>query len=126
MRKEDYILKNKEQTDSKIQRLLKNIKEAAISDRAEANELLASIKAQLSKVIEAGDVDSEEGFNTDSFVKLIQSAGIALQQAGAANEKLIKLANLLYKMSSSSSASGDKSKKSVFGELGRLIQDEED
>lgn len=92
----NYILKNEVTSPSKIQRLLKTIDTNAKHDRKEAQDLLAKVKETLELLTDRLPTDMESGMQSaDSFTKLIQTATLALNQAGIANERLLKLAMLL-------------------------------
>lgn len=86
---------------ARVQRLLKRIEDNAKLDRKEANELLTKAKNTIKEIIE--DPTEEGGINIDSLTKLIQAAVTALNQSGAANEKLLKLVSLMQRMSSPAS-----------------------
>jgi hypothetical protein len=95
----NYNLKNEITSPKKIQRLLKKISDNAVEDRNEAQDLLSKVKTALNSFLE-NPPETDEGeqiIGGDSFHKLIQSAVLALNQAGIANERLLKLASLLQK-----------------------------
>jgi hypothetical protein len=89
----EYVLKKVITTNAKIQRLLKKISINADSDRSRANNLLDKVEKALEDYLE----NQNEEQTGDSFHKLIQSAVLALNQAGIANERLLKLATLLQR-----------------------------
>lgn len=126
-----YILTD-QGSEGKIQRLLKTINTNASSDRKDALGLLDQVKAQLKDLVENPPTD-EAGNplpSIDSFTKLIQSASIALNQAGIANEKLLKLAALLQKFyAEKQKSSGNVSEKlntSLFSQLQKISNEEDD
>lgn len=129
-----YELKNEITSSKKIQRLLKTIDTNAKEDRKEAKDLLKKVKEELSDYLESPPMD--EAGNPlpigDTFHKLVQSAVLALNQAGIANERLLKLATLLQKFNPSNEKDPLKQKElkgSLFAGLDRLVngkKDEED
>tara|TARA_R110002094_G_scaffold1901_4_gene7994 strand:+ start:85 stop:423 length:339 start_codon:yes stop_codon:yes gene_type:complete len=75
--------------EDKINRLAKDIKENATSDRKIATELLEHCKTELTQAMESNE--------TEIFTKLISACTQALGQMGSANEKLLKLISILQK-----------------------------
>lgn len=121
-----YELKNAITSEKKIQRLLKTIDTNAKEDRKEAKKLLDKVKTELDDYLENPPVD-ENGNPVpigDSFHKLVQSAVLALNQAGIANERLLKLATLLQRFISSADKDPTKAKDlkgSLFSSLDKLV-----
>jgi mevalonate kinase len=108
----EYVLKNVITSPAKIQRLLKKISVNADTDRDRANKLLDKVEEALKQFL-ANSTENEEGANGE-FHKLIQSAVLALNQAGIANERLLKLATLLQKFETD----GGKGKSKDSGQMG--------
>lgn len=133
MATKNYILKNEITSPSKIQRLLKTIDTNAKHDRKEAQDLLAKVKETLDLLTDRLPTDMESGMQSaDSFTKLIQTATLALNQAGIANERLLKLAMLLQKFHAENMKNGTKTGQlngSLFASIEKLanqkIDDEE-
>jgi hypothetical protein len=128
-----YILTADQSSEGKIQRLLKTINTNASNDRKDALELLDQVKAKLKDLVENPPTDEQGNVlpTIDSFTKLIQSASIALNQAGIANEKLLKLATLLQKFYAEKQKSGGadtgKLNSSLFSQLQKISnEDDED
>lgn len=130
----NYELKVEITSPKKIQRLLKTIDTNAKEDRKEAKDLLKKVKEELADYLQNPPVD-ENGNPLpigDTFHKLVQSAVLALNQAGIANERLLKLATLLQKFDSSKEKDPTKVKElkgSLFAGLDKLVnggKDEED
>ena len=128
-----YILTADQSSEGKIQRLLKTINSNASSDRKDALELLDQVKSKLKDLVENPPTDENGNVlpTIDSFTKLIQSASIALNQAGIANEKLLKLATLLQKFYAEKQKGGGadtgKLNSSLFSQLQKISnEDDED
>lgn len=126
-----YILKADLSTPAKIQRLLKTIQGNAKDDRSEALELLSAVKAKLRELTESPPEDAEGNPLpiVDTFTKFIQSATLALNQAGVANERLLKLAALLQKFDSKSKdgkKAGEDVNKSLFAQLQKIQSQDDD
>jgi hypothetical protein len=67
--------------------------------------------------------------SADSFTKLIQTATLALNQAGIANERLLKLAMLLQKFHSENIKNGAKTGQlsgSLFASIEKLANQKTD
>tara|TARA_R110000851_G_scaffold229758_4_gene382484 strand:+ start:2149 stop:2517 length:369 start_codon:yes stop_codon:yes gene_type:complete len=118
-----YVLKNKMWDEDKINRLAKDIKSNANSDRAIAEELLNTCKAEVEEALANDD--------RDAFTKLIAACTQALGQMGSANEKLLKLISILQKhqfkeqdmdMKDPSKGLGN---GSLFSKLDGLLKDED-
>ena len=126
----NYILKNEITSPAKIQRLLKTIDTNAKDDRKEAQDLLSKVKEALSQLTENLQMDAESGMQSaDAFTKLIQSATLALNQAGIANERLLKLAMLLQKFEADKTKQGGKTAQlsgSLFSNIERLANQKSD
>ena len=98
----EWTIKNPQTSQKKVDRLLEKILDNASKDRDEAKTLLSKSKEVLSEV--DGPHTTEEGIVTvDSITKSIQTAIIALNQMGKANEMLLKLATLIQKITTVSS-----------------------
>ena len=94
----NYILKNKMWSDQKMNRLVKEIKENAKSDRDAALELFEDCKAAMQDLAGNRVVFNDDGVpNVDAFSKIIAASTNALGQMGVANEKLLKLAQTMQK-----------------------------
>jgi len=118
----DYILKNEITSPGKIQRLLKTIDTNAKKDREEAQDLLRTVREALSNLDNPIEHNNQTGSTTvDSFTKLINTAILALNQAGIANERLLKLANLLQKYQADTKKTG--SNVNLTGSLFKTIED---
>lgn len=118
-----YVLKNEITSSAKINRLLKTINVNAKEDRDEAQKLLAAAKEALEALQSPIEQNRETGTTyVDSFVKLLNAATLALNQAGNANEKLLKLASLLQKFNSESKKNGNAG-VSLNGSLFKTIED---
>jgi len=126
----NYILKNKMWSDQKMNRLVKQIKDNASSDRDAATELFNECKAALQDLGTRVDADEEGNANVDAFTKLISASTQALNQMGVANEKLLKLAQTMQKyqlkeMDLESKGGGAQSelKGSLFSNLSSMLKD---
>jgi hypothetical protein len=118
-----YILKNSPADRKKLDKVLKAIQDNAYSDREEAADLLAKVKNEIESL--ANPETIVEGMpSVDTFIKLIQTAAIALNQMGAANEKLLKFVAVCQKFESNKgSKSADKADgvgSSLFNQLSKL------
>mgnify|MGYP003138032735 FL=1 len=85
-------------SDAKMNRLVKEIKENAKSDRQAAIELFQDCKSAMQDL--AGNrvsFDDNGNPNVDAFTKIIAASTNALGQMGVANEKLLKLAQTMQK-----------------------------
>lgn len=103
----DYILKNEITSPAKIQRLLKTIDSNAREDREQAQELLKTVKDVLDALPNPLEVNDQTGITSpDAFTKLITTAISAINQAGIANERLLKLAALLQKYNTGNEKGG--------------------
>jgi hypothetical protein len=75
-------------------------------------------------------LDVESGMQSaDAFTKLIQSATLALNQAGIANERLLKLAMLLQKFEADKAKQGGKTAQlsgSLFSSIEKLANQKSD
>ena len=127
-----YCLTIDQSSDAKIQRLLKTINHNASTDRKEALELLDQVKSKLKDLVENPPAN-EDGIplnSIESFTRLIQSASIALNQAGIANEKLLKLAALLQKFYAEKTKKGavdsGNLNSSLFSQLQKISNEEDD
>lgn len=130
----NYELKVEITSPKKVQRLLKTIDTNAKEDRREAKDLLKKVKDELADYLQ--NPPNDENGNPvpigDTFHKLVQSAVLALNQAGIANERLLKLATLLQKFDSSKEKDPLKVKEmngSFFAGLAKIAdggKDEED
>ena len=128
-------MRNKLWDDSKMNRLAKQIKDNALSDRQEAESLLATCKEAMSnltgllQIISMGE-DAAPIQSADTLQKLISAAATSLTQMGNANEKLLKLATLLQKYRlkemDNDKASGADQKNSLFNSLAALTNQEKD
>lgn len=93
-----YVLKNKMWSDQKMNRLVKEIKDNAQSDRESAQHLFEDCKTAMQDL--AGNrvnFDDNGNPNVDAFTKIIAASTNALGQMGIANEKLLKLAQTMQK-----------------------------
>ena len=94
----NYILKNKMWSDQKMNRLVKEIKENAKSDRDAAHQLFEDCKTAMQDLAGNRVVFDDNGTpNVDAFTKIIAASTNALGQMGVANEKLLKLAQTMQK-----------------------------
>ena len=94
----NYILKNKMWSDQKMNRLVKEIKENAKSDRESAQQLFQDCKDAMQDLGQARvNFDDNGNPNVDAFTKIIAASTNALGQMGIANEKLLKLAQTMQK-----------------------------
>ena len=94
----NYILKNKMWSDSKMNRLVKEIKDNAKADRDAAHQLFEDCKAAMTDLGQARvNFDDNGNPNVDAFTKIISASTNALGQMGIANEKLLKLAQTMQK-----------------------------
>jgi mevalonate kinase len=94
----NYILKNKMWSDQKMNRLVKEIKTNAQSDREAAQQLFEDCKAAMVDLGQARvNFDDNGNPNVDAFTKIIAASTNALGQMGVANEKLLKLAQTMQK-----------------------------
>lgn len=94
----NYILKNKMWSDQKMNRLVKEIKENANSDRESAQQLFEDCKTAMQELAGNRVVFDDNGTpNVDAFTKIIAASTNALGQMGIANEKLLKLAQTMQK-----------------------------
>ena len=118
-----YVLKNKMWDEDKINRLAKDIKANATSDRDVAKELLETCKAEVAEALANND--------KEAFTKLISACTQALGQMGSANEKLLKLISILQKhqFNEQNMDLKDPSKGlgngSLFSKLDGLLKDED-
>ena len=81
-----------------MNRLVKEIKENAKSDRDAALELFEDCKAAMQDLAGNRVVFNDDGVpNVDAFSKIIAASTNALGQMGVANEKLLKLAQTMQK-----------------------------
>ena len=118
-----------------MNRLAKQIKDNAVSDRKEAEALLAKCKEAMSdltgllQLISMGE-DATPIQSADTLHKLISAAAISLTQMGNANEKLLKVASLLQKYRlkemDNDKTSGNDQKNSLFNSLTALTNQEKD
>ena len=94
----NYILKNKMWSDSKMNRLVKEIKDNAKADRDAAQQLFEDCKTAMQDLAGNRVVFDDSGNpNVDAFTKIIAASTNALGQMGVANEKLLKLAQTMQK-----------------------------
>jgi len=124
----NYVLKNKLWSDEKMNRLVKSIKDNAISDRKSASELFQECKEALSELGGRVQFDEQGNSSVDSFAKVITSSTQALNQMGAANEKLLKLAQTMQKyqlkemdLEGKSGPGSQELKGSVFSNLTSML-----
>jgi len=85
-------------SDHKMNRLVKEIKDNANSDREAAEALFEDCKGAMQDL--AGNrvtFDDNGNPNVDAFTKVIAASTNALGQMGIANEKLLKLAQTMQK-----------------------------
>lgn len=120
-----YILKNSPADRSKLDKVLKAIQENAYSDRQEALDLLEKVKNEIASLADPTTI--VEGMpSVDVFIKLIQAAALALNQAGIANEKLLKFVAVCQKFTSSKDAKdkgkGELGSGSLFADLSKLAK----
>ncbi len=94
----NYILKNKMWSDQKMNRLVKEIRDNADSDRQAAQKLFEDCKVAMEDLGQARvTFDTNGNPNVDAFAKIISASTNALGQMGIANEKLLKLAQTMQK-----------------------------
>jgi len=85
-------------SDSKMNRLVKEIKDNAKADRDAAHQLFEDCKAAMTDLGQARvNFDDNGNPNVDAFTKIISASTNALGQMGIANEKLLKLAQTMQK-----------------------------
>jgi len=115
-------------SDQKMNRLVKQIKDNACSDRDSASELFNECKAALRDLGTRVDSDEEGNANVDAFTKLISASTQALNQMGVANEKLLKLAQTMQKyqlkemdLEGKTGSAGQELKGSFFSNLNSLL-----
>jgi len=111
-----------------MNRLVKSIKDNAISDRKSASELFQECKEALSELGGRVQFDEQGNSSVDSFAKVITSSTQALNQMGAANEKLLKLAQTMQKyqlkemdLEGKSGPGSQELKGSVFSNLTSML-----
>lgn len=120
-------------SDQKMNRLVKIIKGNAESDRKEASDLLDSCKSSLRDLGGGLQEDGNGNPTVDMFTKLIGAATQSLSQMGAANEKLLKLAQTMQKyqlkemdLESKGGKAGNEHHRSMFNSLNALVQEGKD
>ena len=116
-----------------MNRLVKSIKGNAEGDRKEASELLHLCKSSLQELGSGIQEDAGGNQNVDSFTKLIGAATQSLSQMGAANEKLLKLAQTMQKyqlkemdLENKGGKAGSEHNRSMFNSLNALVQEGKD
>ena len=116
-----------------MKRLIKSIKGNAEGDRKEASELLRLCKSSLQELGSGIQEDAAGNQNVDSFTKLIGAATQSLSQMGAANEKLLKLAQTMQKyqlkemdLENKGGKAGSEHNRSMFNSLNALVQEGKD
>lgn len=133
----NYVLKRPMWTDEKMNRLVKEIRDNAKKDRKESEALLEECKAAMQELREGSLLqivtmgsDGETILNADAFYKLINASTQAINQMGAANERLLKLATTMQKyqlkeMDIKNKANNSKDTDSVFAKLNAMANDED-
>ncbi len=125
----NYILKNKMWSDTKMNRLVKEIKDNAKSDRDAAQQLFEDCKIAMQDLANNRVVFDDNGNpNVDAFTKIIAASTNALGQMGVANEKLLKLAQTMQKyqlkemdLEGKSGSAQQELKGSVFSNLNAML-----
>jgi hypothetical protein len=125
----NYILKTKMWSDTKMSRLVKEIKDNAKADRDSAQQLFEDCKTAMQDLAGNRVVFDDNGNpNVDAFTKIIAASTNALGQMGVANEKLLKLAQTMQKyqlkemdLEGKSSAAQQELKGSVFSNLNAML-----
>ncbi len=121
-------------SDHKMNRLVKEIKDNATSDRDSAKELFEDCKNAMEDL--AGNrvsFDDNGVPNVDAFTKIINASTNALSQMGIANEKLIKLAQTMQKyqlkemdLEGKSGPANQELKGSFFSNLNAMLEKDND
>ena len=125
----NYILKNKMWSDTKMNRLVKEIKDNAKSDCDAAQQLFEDCKIAMQDLANNRVVFDDNGNpNVDAFTKIIAASTNALGQMGVANEKLLKLAQTMQKyqlkemdLEGKSGSAQQELKGSVFSNLNAML-----
>jgi len=115
-----------------MNRLVKQIKDNAMSDRNSALQLFEECKGALGDIGNRIVFDIEGNPSADTFAKLISASTQALTQMGAANEKLLKLAQTMQRyqlkemdMDKSSGTAAHELKGSLFSNLNSMLKDKD-
>ena len=120
-------------SDQKMNRLVKIIKGNAEGDRKEASDLLELCKQSIQELGTGLQEDAQGNLNVDTFTRLISAATQSLSQMGAANEKLLKLAQTMQKyqlkemdLESKGGKAGSEHNRSMFNSLNALVREGKD
>ncbi len=115
-------------SDTKMNRLVKEIKDNAKADRDAALQLFENCKTAMEDLAGNRVVFDDNGNpNVDAFAKIIAASTNALGQMGVANEKLLKLAQTMQKYQlkemdlEGKSGSSQELKGSVFSNLNAML-----
>ena len=84
-------------SDQKMNRLIKEIKGNATSDRESATELFEQCKSALGELGTRVQFGGDGSASVDAFTKIISASTQSLTQMGTATEKLLKLAQTMQK-----------------------------
>ena len=130
----NYILKNKMWSDQKMNRLVKEIKDNAKSDRDAAQQLFEDCKTAMQDLGEHRVTFDDNGIpSVDAFTKIIAASTNALGQMGIANEKLLKLAQTMQKyqlkemdLEGKAGPAQQELKGSFFSNLNAMLNKEKD
>ena len=130
----NYILKNKMWSDTKMNRLVKEIKDNAKADRDAAQQLFEDCKEAMVDLGQARvNFDDNGNPNVDAFTKIIAASTNALGQMGVANEKLLKLAQTMQKyqlkemdLEGKNGSAQQELKGSVFSNLNAILNKDTD
>jgi len=116
-------------SDQKMNRLVKEIKDNAKSDRDAAQALFEECRTAMQDLGQARvNFDDNGNPNVDAFTKIIAASTNALGQMGVANEKLLKLAQTMQKyqlkemdLEGKGGAAQQELKGSVFSNLNAML-----
>jgi len=117
-----------------MNRLVKEIKDNAKSDRDAAQQLFEDCKAAMQDLGEHRVTFDDNGIpSVDAFTKIIAASTNALGQMGVANEKLLKLAQTMQKyqlkemdLEGKAGPAQQELKGSFFSNLNAMLNKEKD